>query len=265
MGVCNRRILGAEIFGAGILGASLALALLASAPARAALLPFTGTFSMRLASSDPVVVTASGTLEVNGSGGGPALHSLALAADAFETAGEIVAITDPGVFPLLGLQLVMGHDAGAFDVAPLEGTLPLRGSFKACLYGGCGSSLNIANLSVPLSVVGRQDAIVAGGAVQFTVAGAPWTTGTAALGTATAMGFVASAGGGSGHTATQGGHVRLVTPTLFQSAIGAYSFVPVMSTLDLHFVPEPTTLALLGAGIAALSAAGMRRRDRSVP
>lgn len=248
----NRRLLATFV---------LLLSLVPGASVRAAPVAFTGTLSLRVASLPAISVPAAGTLNLNGSAGGAALASLALDASEFETSQQRLTVNDPGVFPMAGVQLTARNDAATFDGSPLGGPMRLEGAMKVCLYGTCGTSNNITNLSVPLSVIGNGGGIWIQGAVFMTVVGAPWTTATVAAGTATAMGFVSGAGGnGASTAASQGGHVRLVSPAFIQSDLGLFPFVPIIATLDLHFVPEPGTLAMLGGGIATLSAAGMRRR-----
>ena len=93
----------------------------------------------------------------------------------------------------------------------------------------------MANLTVPLTPIGAGGLASETGALNITVFGAPWTTGTVAIG---------------------------VTPIRIRTNSGVDDPVPGFMTLTLHFVPEPTTLVLLGTGIAALAMAGQRRAQR---
>jgi hypothetical protein len=132
--------------------------------------------------------------------------------------------------------------------------MPLNGFAKVCLYStGCASAGS--NLSVPLSVVGQGGAVAVPGLVNLTVVGAPWTTGTVAIGTITQMGGV----GPASNTGAASGSVTLVTPIFISTNIGAFAVVPAFAFLSLHFVPEPGTLVLLGSGIAGLVAFGRNR------
>ena len=57
------------------------------------------------------------------------------------------------------------------------------------------------------------------------------------------------------------GQLTIVSPTKMDAPIGTTT-VPtyvLLGTLTLTFVPEPGTLVLLGAGVAALGAIGCRR------
>ncbi|RIK95968.1 MAG: hypothetical protein DCC71_22805, partial [Proteobacteria bacterium] len=78
---------------------------------------------------------------------------------------------------------------------------------------------------------------------------------TAWVGSVTAMGGVSPLS----NTGAPSGTVTLVTPVFIRSDIGASAVVPVFGFLTLHFVPEPGTLALFGAGVALLVAFGRRR------
>jgi hypothetical protein len=93
-----------------------------------------------------------------------------------------------------------------------------------------------------------------------TVVGAPWTTATAAVGALTQMGFARGPASLASSTAQASGEIQLVTPVLILNNLGAATTIPAFATLTLHFVPEPTTLALLGGGIAFLAGAGHARR-----
>jgi hypothetical protein len=61
------------------------------------------------------------------------------------------------------------------------------------------------------------------------------------------------------NTGAPSGNLTLVTPIFISTNIGAFSIVPAFATLNLHFVPEPGTLVLLGSGIAGLVAFGRSR------
>ena len=143
--------------------------------------------------------------------------------------------------------------------------MPMLGVAKVCIFGECDGA-PVANLVVPLSVVGVGGRSVATGFVNLTVEGAPWTTGTAvnylpyAPGITTRMGFARGPGGHASSTAAASGSIQLVTPFVVWTNIGAdqpsiFGFV----TATLHFVPEPAPLALLAGGCALLGGRARRR------
>jgi len=60
------------------------------------------------------------------------------------------------------------------------------------------------------------------------------------------------------NTGNPSGTIQLVTPIFSSVKIGDSFILPGFGILNLHFVPEPDTLMLLGSGIAGLVAFGRR-------
>lgn len=238
----------------GVIAASF-LAFGVAGQAQAVNLGFTGSLTISLVGNN-VSVTGAGTALVNGSGGGGHINTLNLAGGTFATSAYVLPITDPAAAPIKGLQVTVSNAPGTFVGATLAGPMPLVGVTKVCLFLPC--SVAISNLAVPLSVVGAGGAAFVTAAVNLTVVGAPWTTGTVAIGTVTAMG----GGAPSSATGAASGTVSLVTPVFVSTNIPASAVVPVFGILSLHFVPEPGTLVLLGSGIAGLVAFGRSSRNR---
>lgn len=197
---------------------------------------------------------------MNGSSGGIHIDSFQLPANAIQTAGAVLPVTDPGIFPFAGIQLTLANANGNF--AGTGGTMPLPGVAKICLFSPCASAT--ANVTVPLSVVGTPAAVaIVGPGVNVTVNGAPWTTGTAALGhpssNFTAMGFRHGAASGTSSTGAPSGELQLVTPILISTNVGSFAVIPAFAILTLHFVPEPATMLLLGGGLSLLAVVGRRQ------
>jgi hypothetical protein len=231
--------------------------LLAASGAQAAALPFTASLALQIVTLAPIAIPGSGTAIVNGSAGGSHIHSLGLAGSTFATAGFVVPVTDPSAFPIAGVQLTAQNVPGNFadGGGTLGGVMPIAGIAKVCLFGPCSAA--VSNLSIPLTVVGQGGYANPTGAVNMTVIGAPWTTGTAAVGTAfTQMGGVAPLS----NTGAPSGNVTLVTPVFISTHIGASAVLPAFGILTLHFVPEPTTIALLASGVGLLGFIGRARR-----
>jgi hypothetical protein len=52
--------------------------------------------------------------------------------------------------------------------------------------------------------------------------------------------------------------VQLVTPVKIATNFGTGAVMPIFGILTLHFVPEPSTILLFGAGVAAFGMLGRR-------
>jgi hypothetical protein len=235
-----------------------------AATARSASLPFTATLQIEFNGIPFAPITGAGTAVVNGSGGGLHVSSLDLASGLVSTVGLVAPITDPAAYPIRGLQLTAANGAGAFAetaMGTLTGVMPLLGVAKVCLFEPCASA--IGNLSVPLSVAGSGGTAYVDAAVQITVVGAPWTTGTAVIDTIfvdeTRMGSRMGPASAASSTGQASGAIHLVAPMMVRTNVNTTPF-GAFAHLTLHFVPEPVTLTSLGLGIAALAIAARRRR-----
>ena len=232
-----------------VLVAVAALAL--AGQAQAAPTPFTGSLAVQIGTLPPIGLSASGV--GNYSGGG----TFTLPANVFATVAS-VPVTDPGAFPIAGVRADVTNNAGSFVAG--AGVMGLRGTANVCLFSACSGA--IANVDVPFTVAGTRGIgigggpIVVGGLVNVTVQGAPWTAGTATTltsmgGTVTQMGFVS------------GDSIRLVSPVVINTNIGASPTLPAFAILDLTFVPEPGTLLLLASGVAGLAVLGRKGLAKS--
>ena len=246
--------------GRAVLLSVVAFALAPSA-ARAVVLPVEVDFSVRVtygALPYPGLTTSgSGTAIVNGSGAGAHLTSLALPASLFATAGLTTSTPAPSLFPVVGLYLDAANAAGSVAQSVggmVGGAIPLGGVMRFCLFMPCGAA--VANLSVPLSPIGVGGSAIVVGAVNVTVEGAPWTTGTAMLGhfpfTETVTGFAHGPASGTSSTAQAGGVIQLVTPIAFTTDIAPANNLLAFGILTIRFVPEPGTALLVAVGVVAL-------------
>jgi hypothetical protein len=150
--------------------------------------------------------------------------------------------------------------------------MAVQGVARVCLFAPCSASPP-SNVVVPFTTggvngvgLGGAPVLATGGLVNVTVIGAPWTAGTAAVGTVTTMGFVhGPASGGQSSAAANSGVMSLVTPVFISTDIGASSVLPAFGILNLHFfgiIPEPGTLLLLGAGVTGLGILGRKRMSK---
>src|SRR5262249_44677407 len=149
--------------------------------ASAVLVPFNGDMSLYVYSLPSIIWYDSGTVLINGSGAMSPVHSIALAPGQFATKRNAITVSRPSAAPIRGLMLTASNGPAAFEPggAPdgrFGGQMPLFGTAKVCLFGTCSAA--VANLKIPLSVVGQGGQAFATAAVNVTVRGAPWTTGT---------------------------------------------------------------------------------------
>ncbi|MDJ0864612.1 MAG: PEP-CTERM sorting domain-containing protein [Myxococcota bacterium] len=245
-----------------LLAALLALGFAGSASASIKL--FAGGLGVSIAGLPPIAATGTGVATLNGSAGGTHVTSLLLPATAFAATGVVVPVTDPGAFPIQGVQATVANATGSFasgsppNPNPLNGTMAVVGAAKVCLFAPC-SAPPPANVTVPLSVIGVGGTTTAFFLVNATVQGNPWTTGTVAIGTVVQSGFAHGPASGTSSTATSGA-LRLVSPTFVSTNIAASAVLPTFAILDLH-LPEPGTLLLLGSGAVGLVLFGRSRRS----
>jgi hypothetical protein len=263
---------------AGLLAAGVA------GQASAATLDFNGEFSVQVATLDPIAVTAAGIATVNGSTNGSAHLDMLQIADGVFQAMEFLEITDPGASPIAALSAAVSNATGTFSAPNVGstsgvfgGTMGVPGSAIVCLFT---STCTGGAIVVPFTVDGKGVGLggsptphaTVGAAIAISVTGAGWTVGTVGaqsgpidgpFTTAFQTGFAHGPASAELSSAAQAsGVISLVTPVQVNTNIGPSGSLPVFGRLTLHFVPEPGTLILLGAGVAGLAAIG-RKRSRS--
>jgi hypothetical protein len=215
----------------------LAVGLLLLAPfvASASSLPFEGRLAFRI-STLPRLETASSVAT-----GEVTLGPTRL--DAFSLGGGVVGgppvstrvPTSANVAPLSGVRVTASNGAGVFArasaAAALEGIMPLRGFAKACLFGAC-DEMPLANVNIPLGVVGAGGTTTATAAVNLTVRGAPWTTGSAVVVTGSS---VVRDFGANERTGLSGAFLSVVTPVYIRTNLPAlpetFAFAKMLLTI----------------------------------
>ena len=249
---------------------------LAAGDARAGPLPFTGTLTLRIATLPVVVGPGAGIAQVNGSAGGIHLTTLALGGGGFGPITTSIPVTTPSTINSViftGINNLTGTFTGISGGPPGGGPMGLSGIAKICIgFAPCA----YAAVSVPLSPTtggagfGIGGTVTIPGAVAITMQHAPWTVGQPVMTLHTPNtsittpvlpgGFAHGPASLTSSTAQSSGIIQLVTVSkVYTSLTGAWPEIPVIGFLDLHFVPEPGTLLLLGMGVVGLAAVGRRR------
>jgi len=240
-----------KLFG---LVAALGLVMSAAQPAHAVVQSLSSaSLTIYLGTLPPLSVTWNGT----GSADVTSSTILGLSSGIFNFTGTTPV--DPSAFPVAGLAYVglsngVGNFAGV-DTAAGGGLMAVSGVANVCLFASCAAPP--ANVSVPFTTGGVNGMglggapIVSLGAVNVTVNGNGWTTGTVAVGPISMSG-----------SPLAGGHVTLITPTIAMTNMQAFAVLPIFSVLDLTFVPEPGTLVLLASGVAGLAMVGRKRMSK---
>jgi hypothetical protein len=195
----------------------------------------------------PLTVLASGAT-------GTATSSLSATLDAGTSFAGVYTSTIPDSYapPITVQRLTLaGNETLAFA----------GGSTSAVLSGFAAlEGFGITLLGVPLKLGAPSTAEAAGaGGVLLTVVSGSWTVGatTLTLGPSDPS-RTAMATGSNGLTAGGQGTLVLVAPVKVITNVNVGTF-PMFATLSLTYVPEPGTLALLGAGVLALAALGRQR------
>lgn len=239
---------------------AIAMLVLAVAPARADHLPFHGELFFGFGLQEPFVLEHAPVAALSSPNGGFEVYPTAYTAP---NAGQLdVAGGEDGGFVLWpavfetygfnmtppsgtlvagivgGVQLSGMNGTGVFQRGAngkLQGQMPFRGLARLCLFSSCEQPIAVLTVTADGVVgVGGRRYIEEEFNVNMTVVGAPWTTGTAAIGTMTSKGGPTPQGG-----------ISLVTPVFIRTNLPP---IPVIASfwkmlLHPHGEPQPAVEA----------------------
>jgi hypothetical protein len=240
------------------------LALAGAAPASAAPLPFDATLTLQIGGLGTVTSNGAGTGDFSGPGGAASIPAGVFTVHASLPLSPPLLVIDgfavgaPGV-PTGAAAPVPPGSSKALAFGGVTGTMGLNAA-AYLLTGVVSSPPGFVAAGIPLGLIGvggTQMQPPLGMLIMGTIFPNPYQLGMVTL--MGALNGVPSAVVGTGfdnRTAGGAGVLQLVSPNII--GLGALGAVTALATLSITIVPEPTTVLLVGAGLAAL-AAGRRR------
>ena len=188
------------------------------------------------------------------------------------------------VMPIGGVAKICLLSTVCSDFLPLLLTQPTTNGARYQVNTATANQLTPGGLKgkrlgVPgtgIKGVGVGGLITVGGfsAVRISVEAAPWTvktataidqtsdnTGAMAFHAVTRMGFAHGPASGTTSTAQPSGVLQIVTPGQIRTnlSLGSNKKIGSITTLIVHFVPEPGMLLLVGSGVVGLALLGRNR------
>jgi hypothetical protein len=277
-----------------VAAAALAAGLGLATAAGAATVEWSGTLIVNVGTLPQFEHHGTGVATVNGSSGGIGhLNTIFWKEGLTFTGGqnvpETIPLTDPHNPTLVTLRAT-GLRLGPLTLNGISGgTLGTKntgqppGNMKMCiLFPGCANYLPIplgkdASNAVGIGGIFTVNGLSKGAGFKLSVQAAPWTIGLASIAnvttetpngaittyTKTIQGFVHGPASGTSSTAAISGVLQVITPVFIRTSLGAPdTFMAVWVEVQLHFIPEPGLLLLLGSGIAGLLMLGRNRIRR---
>ena len=255
--------------------------LLLAGQAGAKTMEWHGTMVLDLGALSSAYYHGSGVATVNASSGGAHMSTLRLGTGM--TGSDVIPVTDPNTTPqvksiILTATMKTNTLTGISGAPPMgNGVLPIAGYTRVCLFvPGCAANISMNNTENGTVGVGIAGYVTLGGngSVRISVQGAPWTLGTitgvnqTVKGnwiTLSRAGFVH--GGGSAtdsSTAVTSGVIQFIGPSAIKTAgiTGNSQDISLFLELNLHFIPEPGLLLLLGSGVVGLGLLGRSRMKK---